>query len=98
MDADAIARHIDRLERGFPGWTLAESLHAVRLMRGHAGDTGLHAARTVADALVDALGREGRGVMLASWLWCLREALRVPPGDREAGRALVATVAVRFAA
>ena len=98
MDAEAIGRQIDRLERGFGGWTLAEGLHAVRQLRGAAAAAGLEPLRAVADALVDAIARDGRAIPLADWAWLLREAGRLSATDRDAGPALIATMAIRYAA
>ncbi|MEH3107570.1 MAG: hypothetical protein PGN09_09865 [Sphingomonas fennica] len=95
---DDFDKRITWLESGVPAWPVADSIRAADGLARAARAAGRLPAADVAAAFRDALLLEGRGVMLATWIWSLREALAHRGDDRRVGPILVAAVGVRYAA
>jgi len=95
---DELGWRIDGLETGLRAASVSASIRAADALSRVAQAAGCRPAADVAAAFRDALRSEGRGVMLAAWIWSLRESLAHRGDDRAIGPILVAAVGVRYAA
>ena len=93
-----LERSVAALARDLPGMAPKDACKRLDYLRRQALLEGFAPAAVLADGLANEITRNGRNVLLSSWLDALALAANCGAENAEASPLLLATVGVRFAA